>query len=422
MLRSLHLLRLRTGGKFPRVLRLLKRVRDVAQRSVGRAVGAFEAGLCRLRMLADGGRLPTQPNAQDAVVQADHARPSRPGLPVAGLTIVLDGCAFEFGGGGIKRLWTAVMEEWSRDGFARSVVVLDRGGTAPRYPGFRYRSFPRLRAHDTLSQRALLQHACVSEGADMFVSTCYTHPSRCQSLLYVYDMTPEVLGWNLRLPEWREKRAAIAHASAYAVLSESTLRDMNRLSPESRGKPVSLAYPAADPVFQRASESDARNLVARLNLPSRYVIFMGHREGYKNATLLFQALAQLEDHDRPGVLLVGGRSVLEPHLALTAPEASVRIANLSDEDLRFAYSGAAALVYVSRYEGFGLPILEAMACGCPVVTCRNSSLPEAAGPSAMYVDDSDPTDLANALRGLVRGDAKESAAHRIEWAATFSWA
>jgi glycogen synthase len=71
--------------------------------------------------------------------------------------------------------------------------------------------------------------------------------------------------------------------------------------------------------------------------------------------------------------------------------------SLSDEELRLAYAGAVALVYPSRYEGFGLPVAEAMACGCPVITTKLASLPEVAGDAALYIDPDDPQSLREAL-------------------------
>ena len=70
---------------------------------------------------------------------------------------------------------------------------------------------------------------------------------------------------------------------------------------------------------------------------------------------------------------------------------------LTDEELRLAYSGAVALVYPSKYEGFGMPVIEAMACACPVITCANASIPEVAGEAAIYVHDDDVMGLADAL-------------------------
>jgi glycosyltransferase involved in cell wall biosynthesis len=96
---------------------------------------------------------------------------------------------------------------------------------------------------------------------------------------------------------------------------------------------------------------------------------------------------------------------------------------LSDEELQCAYSGAVALVYPSRYEGFGLPVLEAMACSCPVITCHNSSIPEVGGEAAIYVD---PDDVAGMCRALLtvqepttRGDR---IARGLAQAKNFSWA
>jgi hypothetical protein len=73
---------------------------------------------------------------------------------------------------------------------------------------------------------------------------------------------------------------------------------------------------------------------------------------------------------------------------------------LNDADLRAAYTGAHALLYPSKYEGFGMPPLESMACGTPAIVCRNSSLPEVVGDAALYVDEDDPAEMTDAILKL----------------------
>ena len=97
---------------------------------------------------------------------------------------------------------------------------------------------------------------------------------------------------------------------------------------------------------------------------------------------------------------MGGQPHVEPDLRKMAPKVRARQLSLSDEELRLAYAGAAALVYPSRYEGFGLPVAEAMACGCPVITTKLASLPEVAGDAALYVDPDDPKSLREALNAV----------------------
>ncbi|MGB3639956.1 MAG: glycosyltransferase, partial [Rivularia sp. (in: cyanobacteria)] len=93
-----------------------------------------------------------------------------------------------------------------------------------------------------------------------------------------------------------------------------------------------------------------------------------------------------------------------------------------DEELAIVYSGAIALIYPSKYEGFGLPILEAMACGCPVITCENASIPEVAGEAAIYINDSDAEGLANALCEVQKPAIRQFLIDRgIEQAKKFSW-
>jgi len=86
---------------------------------------------------------------------------------------------------------------------------------------------------------------------------------------------------------------------------------------------------------------------------------------------------------------------------------NVHILPLNDAELRVAYSGAIALVYPSVYEGFGLPILEAMASGCPVITCQNSSIPEVAGAAALYVGEYNIQEMLEAIQHVQQPEIRD---------------
>jgi Glycosyl transferases group 1 len=329
-------------------------------------------------------------------------RPRQSGpRPTSDGPIVVDGVIFQLvQNTGVVRVWRSHFEEWLKSGFARRVLLLDRGGAAPRLPGLPTRSIPPWVPDAAAEDSLLLQRVCDEEGAALFVSTYYTTPIATPSLMLVYDLIPERLGLDMSDPIWDEKRLAVEHASFYACISENTRRDVLELEPASRGKPAAVIPLGVADALRPAADGEVEGFRREHRIERPYFLLVGDRRGvggYKNTELLFRALrgwSELSGHE---VVCVGGHPHIEPELRLAGPKVRARRLSLPDEELRLAYAGAVALIYPSRYEGFGLPVAEAMACGCPVITTKLASLPEVAGDAALYVDPDDPQSLREAL-------------------------
>jgi glycosyltransferase involved in cell wall biosynthesis len=350
-----------------------------------------------------------------------------PAAPVRDGVIVVDGVFFQhFLKSGITRVWLSYLREWLKTGFAERVVFLDRGGAGPRLPGLPTRSIPRWRDDLTAQDSLRLQRICDEERAALFVSTYYTTPIATPSVMLVYDLIPERLGLDMSDSVWDEKRLAIEHASAYACISENTRRDLLELEPPAKRKRADVVPLGVDDHFAVAPEADVAAFRAEHRLDRPYFLVVGERrgvEGYKNVRLVFRALRDWPEAGAHELVCVGGAADIEPDLTRTAPQMRVRRLALSDEDLRLAYAGAIALLFPSRYEGFGLPVAEAMACGCPVITTPLSSLPEVAGDAAIYVDPDDSRSLQEAF-AAVREPSRRAAmiAEGARRAAALNWA
>jgi glycosyltransferase involved in cell wall biosynthesis len=315
--------------------------------------------------------------------------------------IVVDGVFFQdFQDTGIAREWRSYLREWVKSGFARRVVFLDRGGVGPRVPGLPTRSVPPWQSDLSAVDSLRLQRICDEEEAALFVSTYYTTPIGTPSLMLVYDLIPERLGLDMSDPVWEEKRRAVEHADFYACISENTRRDLLELEPAANGKRADVVPLGVDSVFTPASDAEVAAFRRKHALERPYFLVVGERrgvDGYKNVELVFRAF---RDWVRAGdyeILCIGGRPAIEPELRVVAPRVRSRRLGLRDEELRLAYAGAEALVFPSRYEGYGLPVIEAMACACPVITTPLSSLPEVAGDAALYVDPDDAASLRRAF-------------------------
>jgi glycosyltransferase involved in cell wall biosynthesis len=311
--------------------------------------------------------------------------------------ILVDGVFFQLYQTGIARVWKSLLEEWVNSGFTRHIVVLDRAETAPKIPGIRYRSIPRYDYNNTDADREMLQELCDEENTDLFISSYYTTPTTTPSVFMAYDMIPEVMGCDTSDPMWREKHHGIQHASSYIAISEHTAHDLARCFTDIPLESITVAHCGVSSIFSPGKSEEVNAFKLKYGITKPYFILVGAGSTYKNSILLFQALSKLANNYGFDIVCTGSGGLLKPEFRAYTSGSIVYMLQLSDEELATAYSGAIALVYPSKYEGFGMPVIEAMACGCPVITCPNASIPEVAGDAAIYVNDDDVDELANAL-------------------------
>jgi GT2 family glycosyltransferase/glycosyltransferase involved in cell wall biosynthesis/Flp pilus assembly protein TadD len=323
---------------------------------------------------------------------------------------------------GISRLWKSLLAELSATPLADSILLLDRDSTAPFIPGIRWKTIKGYDLAHFEDDSLYLEAICREEKADLFISTYYTYPENSHCALMLYDMIPELTGMDLSLPEWRAKAKTIEKANAYFSISASTRNDFRKLYPHYSRKNIYLTHPAVSEEFRQNSSDEINSFREEHNIQKPYFMLVGHRTLYKNAHLFFRAFSLLENKSDYEILCTGGAKELEKAFLPYTKGARCQVRFLSDRDLSIAYSGAIALAYPSQYEGFGLPILEAMKSGCPVITCRNSSIPEVAGEAALYVDIHDVADMRDALIRIQQPDIRDDYVRKgFKNASRFTW-
>ncbi len=270
-------------------------------------------------------------------------------------------------------------------------------------------------------------------GADVYHGVLNVVPLACPvpSVVTIHDLSAFLFPQTFRrinrsYTRWAIKVAARRSARILAV-SQFTKDEIVRwlgVAPER----IVVTHNAADARFAPPSAAELAAFRARASLPDQFILFLGTLEPRKNIATLLTAYAQIAATTQVPLLIAGAKGWLyEPVLAqierLGLGEKIRLVGYIPQEDQPLWYAAATAFVFPSLYEGFGMPPLEAMACGAPTIVSRSSSLPEVVGDAALLCDPHDPEDFADALHrvltdAVLRDDLRRRG---IERATHFSW-
>jgi glycosyltransferase involved in cell wall biosynthesis len=270
---------------------------------------------------------------------------------------------------------------------------------------------------------------------DLLHSPHYTRPLRrlpCASLVGVMDMT------FFLMPHYHTRakrvffrsmiRASVRRAQRFIAISESTKADMRRclgIEPDR----IDVTPLAVSGAYRPDVGLDVREAVRRrYQLPAEYLLYVGRLEPRKNLPGLLEAYRAVcaSRQNVPTLVLAGARGWHSAELDIQLEKLGSRVRSIGyipEADLPALYCGAHVFIYPSFYEGFGIPVLEALACGVPTITSNISSMPEVAGDAAELVDPHSTLALADSLHRLLTDDRRRADLRRrsLRRAAEFSW-
>ena len=226
------------------------------------------------------------------------------------------------------------------------------------------------------------------------------------SVVTIHDLIflrhPEYYHWiDTKIYAWKF-RQTISEATHIIAISECTRRDILHYAPELDPARISVIYQSCAPKF--APHSTLHTPHSSL----KYILSVGTIEARKNILLAVKALETSLLPDDLHIVIIGRHTPYTDVVARYAHDHGLEervhiLHGISDAELPAYYAAAEAFVYPSRYEGFGIPIIEAISCGLPVVACTGSCLEEAGGPDTLYVSPDDPQAMAAAIAQVLKG-------------------
>jgi glycosyltransferase involved in cell wall biosynthesis len=287
---------------------------------------------------------------------------------------------------------------------------------------YRYSPFP-LRINNALKTRGMQPFYDLFFGKHIYFFPNYTSWPLLfsKSVSIVYDLSFEYF------PHYVEPRnqkflsdnvkKSVDRAARIITISKNSKREISEFYGLSK-KSIDIVYPGIDQsMFFKWPVSETEKIKAKYGVFGKYILFVGNIEPRKNLKNLLLAYEKLDSNIRNqySILLVGARGWLDDEifeiierLRLAGNHIQQPNDYVHDEHRAALYSGASLFVYPSQYEGFGIPPLEAMACGIPTITSNNSSLPEAVGDAAVLIDANLVSQLATAIQDILTNPNRQA--------------
>lgn len=269
---------------------------------------------------------------------------------------------------------------------------------------------------------------------DLFHSPDHVFPAlaKLKTVVTIHDLAfllfPENYTWINGTYLKSMVPASLKRAARIIVDSENTKKDLISLLSVSEEK-IRVIPAGVDESFSPTIEPDkVAKAKHKYGITGDYILYVGTLEPRKNIGRLVEAYSRLESRRDLRLVIAGGKGWLYDELFKKVEELKIDesvsfLGYIPRKDLPALYSGAELFVYPSIYEGFGLPVLEAMACGTPVITSNVSSLPEVAGDAALLIDPNNVEELASAIEKLLSDSELRSELMNkgLERAKLFSW-
>ncbi len=278
-------------------------------------------------------------------------------------------------------------------------------------PFFPHNSFIGKSTINSFVNRQFSRPTILKADYDVFHPTYYDDyflrylPSKSPFVITVYDLIHEKIPNLLKDSKHviARKRKLVHRANALIAISDSTKNDILEYYEieESKIHVIQLA-------------SSLPNLISGLSvvLPKRFILYVGQRESYKNFSLMFSAIASLLVNENISLLCVGGggfkKEEKDQFSRHGVSEDKVIQLQLTDQELAYVYSKASLFIFPSLYEGFGIPLLEAMQMNCPIACSDTEVFKEVAGSAASFFSPSDKESIAEAVSYILGNDRRRN--------------
>lgn len=259
---------------------------------------------------------------------------------------------------------------------------------------------------------------------------------KCKSVITIHDLNvlqiadyfPKQRFIRRTYSRWITK-VSLQRAEKIIAISQSTKEDIIRHFKTPKEK-IEVIHEAADEHFHPLPQEATRKTLEKYSLSSPYLLYVGVRRAHKNLLRLLEAHKLLRENRKivHKLVIVGEEDPRFPQVKrkvreLGLNEEVIFTGYLPEKDLPYFYNGATLFIFPSLYEGFGMPVLEAMACGTPVVCSHTSSLPEIAGETAIFVDPHNIKAMAEGMKKVIddKGLRKRLSLAGLKQARKFSW-